>query len=336
MTTDAYDTANLTELTDQNGWAPIRQALGVQSVGVNGWSAREAGGTLISDHDEIPSGHEELYVVTAGHATFTVDGDEIDAPTGTIVFVRDPAVKRTAVARDADTTVLALGGRPGAVYRPRAWELNGRVMAAFEAGDFETVKQLTAGGLDVYEDRGLLLYNMACAEAQLGELDDALEHLRGAVEERPDFREFATGDEDLVPLRDDPRFAAIVGSYACRDQGNSSDSTVPLTESPGTVPPAIAQTLPLCATTPSPWRGVARSGSASQRRVATSYANTVLIVPPTCSPPTETIRPPIVAAPVPPRGPGTGGRALQRRVRGSHAWTVERFVSIPALRPAIA
>ena len=31
-----------------------------------------------------------------GHALFTVDGEEIDAPAGTIVFVRDPALLRPA------------------------------------------------------------------------------------------------------------------------------------------------------------------------------------------------------------------------------------------------
>ena len=35
-------------------------------------------------------GHQEAYVVIAGHATFSLDGEEIDAPQGTVVFIRDP------------------------------------------------------------------------------------------------------------------------------------------------------------------------------------------------------------------------------------------------------
>ena len=64
--------------------------------------------------------------MTSGHAAFTVAGDEVDGAGGTIVFVRDPAARREAWAREAGTTVVAVGGRPGSAYRPRAWKLNPR------------------------------------------------------------------------------------------------------------------------------------------------------------------------------------------------------------------
>ena len=35
--------------------------------------------------------------VVSGHAVFTVDGQDVDAPVGTLVFVRDPAVIRQPV-----------------------------------------------------------------------------------------------------------------------------------------------------------------------------------------------------------------------------------------------
>ena len=61
--------------------------------------------------------------------------------------------------------------------------------------------------LDRYEDRGALLYNLACAEAQLGETDAALEHLAaGDRPSGPDLAENAREDSDLEPIRDDPRF----------------------------------------------------------------------------------------------------------------------------------
>jgi hypothetical protein len=62
--------------------------------------------------------------------------------------------------------------------------------------------------LDRYEDRGAILYNLACAEAQLGETDAALEHLAAGLKERPDLAEGARDDSDLAPIRDDPRFPA--------------------------------------------------------------------------------------------------------------------------------
>lgn len=207
-----YETATIAGLERPNGWSPIRKQLGVQAFGVNAWTSREAGSTVIHEHDEVPSGHEELYLVAAGHATFTVGGEEIDAPSGTLVFVADPATKRGVVAREAGTTVLALGARRGAAYRPRAWETNVEVFPMFDEGRYEEAKRLLLDALGQYEDQGTLLYNLACAEAQLGNPDAALDYLRAGLEERPDLRDSAAGDEDLAALREDPRFAALVGT----------------------------------------------------------------------------------------------------------------------------
>jgi hypothetical protein len=205
-----YETATIAELERPDGWSPIRKQLGVQAFGVNAWTVHEAGAAVIPEHDEVPSGHEELYLVVAGHATFSVAGEEIDAPARTLVFVPDPATKRGAVAREAGTTVLALGARPGDAYHPRAWELNVDVFPMFDEGRFEEAKQLLLEALGRYDDQGTLLYNLACAEAQLGNRDAALDYLRRGLEERPDLRESARDDDDLSALREDPRFAELV------------------------------------------------------------------------------------------------------------------------------
>jgi tetratricopeptide (TPR) repeat protein len=208
MTETSYETGRIADLERPDGWSPIRRALGVSAFGINAWTAKEAGATIISEHDEQPSGHEELYLVVAGRATFTVGGEEVDAPVGTIVFVRDPAAKRGAVAAEAGTTVLAVGGQPGEAYRPRSWETNADVLPMFESGQYEEIKQVLIEALDRYEDRGAILYNLACAEAQLGETDAALDHLAAGLKERPDLAEGARDDSDLAPIRDDPRFPA--------------------------------------------------------------------------------------------------------------------------------
>ena len=44
-------------------------------------------GTLVNEHDEAGSGQEELYFVIDGTATFEVDGETIDAPQGTFLYV---------------------------------------------------------------------------------------------------------------------------------------------------------------------------------------------------------------------------------------------------------
>jgi hypothetical protein len=52
-------------------------------------------------------------------------------------------------------------------------------------------------------DRGVGLYNLACAHAVAGRLDRARPLLRTAFKLRPDLAEFAKGDPDLVDLRDE-------------------------------------------------------------------------------------------------------------------------------------
>jgi hypothetical protein len=52
-------------------------------------------------------------------------------------------------------------------------------------------------------DRGVGLYNLACAHALAGRLDRARPLLRVAFGLRPDLGEFAKEDPDLVELRDE-------------------------------------------------------------------------------------------------------------------------------------
>jgi hypothetical protein len=115
---------NLPESEEGAVWKPVRHHFDVQAFGVNAWTARAAGDEVIEDHDENGNapGHEELYFVSSGHAKFTVDGDEVDAPAGTFVYVPTPGVRRKAVAKEPGTTVLALGGWTGRPFKVSAWE----------------------------------------------------------------------------------------------------------------------------------------------------------------------------------------------------------------------
>jgi hypothetical protein len=120
---DSYTVVNLSDIAHHKWprWAPIRNALDVRAFGINVWR-HEDGSDVIPEHDEADSGHEELYLVLEGHATFTVDGNEIDAPKGTVVFVREPALTRKAVAKDPETSVLTLGGWSGKPFEVSNWE----------------------------------------------------------------------------------------------------------------------------------------------------------------------------------------------------------------------
>lgn len=57
---------------------------------------------------------------------------------------------------------------------------------------------------------GGVLYNAAWTNASRGDVDEALDMLKRALEMRPDLKSQATGDPDMDPLRDDPRFQTLV------------------------------------------------------------------------------------------------------------------------------
>lgn len=130
MTTDGWSSAALDELVtldeaDLPAWKPVRHSLGLEAFGVNAWVGHSPGDAVIERHDETgeDGGQEELYFVAAGRAAFTIAGERVDAPAGTFVAVRDPAVVRAAVAEAPDTVVLAVGGVRGAAFEPSGWEL---------------------------------------------------------------------------------------------------------------------------------------------------------------------------------------------------------------------
>jgi tetratricopeptide (TPR) repeat protein len=195
-------------------WRPIRRRFGLEAFGMNAYSSASAGGEVVEEHTEEQLQHQEVYVVVRGHATFHLDGDDVDAPAGTLVVLRDPAVRRGATAVDADTLVLAVGGKPGEAFKPSAWESYFSAAPLARAGKFDEAIALMQRDADVHRDQPALLYNLACYEALADRRDDALEHLARAVELSPRFREFAADDEDFAGLRDDPRFSEVLSRPA--------------------------------------------------------------------------------------------------------------------------
>jgi hypothetical protein len=93
-------------------WYPLQHHLGFTAFGANVFVGHEPGQELVGEHDERESGQEELYLVLAGEAVFTLDGETVPAPEGTVVAVTGPDVTRRAVAVVAGTAVLAIGASP--------------------------------------------------------------------------------------------------------------------------------------------------------------------------------------------------------------------------------
>lgn len=194
-------------------WRPVRRTLGIEAFGINAYTAG-AGELVVEEHDETGAGaghHEELYVVVTGHATFTVDGEEIDAPVGTCVFLDDPKERRGARAVEDGTTVLAIGGERGAAFKVSPWEFAFAGVPAWEAERYDEAKALLLEGLELHAGNASLLYNLACVEALMGDKEAALEHLAEAAKNER-FREFAKTDSDFDSLRGDPRFSAALES----------------------------------------------------------------------------------------------------------------------------
>ena len=199
------------ELTDgREPFRPVRHHFGITSFGVNAWTAREVGDRIINEHDESePDGHEELYLVVRGRATFELDGDRVDAPAGTLVFA-PPGVKRTAFAEEPDTTLLALGGSPGKAYEPDGWELWAPLTPLYKAGEYAEAADRGRELVEAHPEYAGLLYNPACVESLAGRTGDAIEHLGLSIDRSEHSRAYAKDDSDFDPIRDEPAFKALV------------------------------------------------------------------------------------------------------------------------------
>jgi tetratricopeptide (TPR) repeat protein len=190
-------------------WRPVRHHFGITSFGVNAFTGENVGDRIINEHDEADE-HEELYLVHQGRARFELDGQGVDAPVGTLVFV-ERGVKRTAFAEEPGTTLVAIGGAPGQAYEPHGWEVWSQLQPLFQAGEYEQVADRGKELLEGHPEYAGVFYNVACAEALAGRKADAIAHLRQAIERSERFRELAKDDSDFDSLRDEPAFKELVG-----------------------------------------------------------------------------------------------------------------------------
>ena len=154
---------------------------------------------------------EELYLVQRGRARFELDGESVDAPAGTFVFVR-PNVKRTAFAEEPGTTLVALGGMPGKAYEAYGWEIWMPLHHLYESGKYAEAA-----------DQGRELIEAHPEYAGAAVQPRVLREPRGAAgrrgqapraRDRPEeqFRSMAAEDSDFDPIREEPAFKELIGS----------------------------------------------------------------------------------------------------------------------------
>jgi tetratricopeptide (TPR) repeat protein len=187
----------------------VRRHLDITAFGVSAFSAPSSV-DVIREHDETllgEAGQEELYIVLNGAATFEIDGESVEAPTGALVYVH-PTAKRKATATEDGTTILVVGGTPGKAYE-LAPEEAAEAFAAYNAGEYEdaVAKQLVV--VEKQPDNPVAHFNAGCFAARAGHADDAIEHLRRAVEINERIKELMATDEDLDSIREDQRFAEL-------------------------------------------------------------------------------------------------------------------------------
>ncbi len=215
MSSKGYDVTHVDELDElpvldgELTWRPIRRHFGISAFGSNAYTA-DRGQQVVEDHTE-KDGHEELYVVLRGRATFTLADEELDAPAGTLVHVL-PGTRRAAVAAEDGTAVMVVGAKPGEVFEPSPWE---DIFAAFSyagSGDFGRARTLIDGVVARHPKRWQGWYNLACFEFRYGDRDKGFEYIQRAAELEPEqVGQFVAGDHDFDAVRDDPRISAITG-----------------------------------------------------------------------------------------------------------------------------
>jgi len=191
------------------GWLPLRLHFGITSFGVHAWQAAQAGDELLSEHDQVLTGHEELWIVVQGAARCMLNNQTLTAPAGTLIHISDPGVRRAAVASEPETIILTVEGAPGASYQPPAWEHLPELAQLRRQGRHEEVLSRGSDLLVTTAATWPVLFHMACAAAAMGDRHQSLTYLRRSAELEPvSVRLYARLEPTLADLIDDLELAS--------------------------------------------------------------------------------------------------------------------------------
>ena len=86
------------------------------SIGIN--EVRFPPGIEGPEHDEVDTGHEEIYIVLEGSGTFTIDGESVPVVVGDYLRVDADATRQAGAGADGMTFLVA-GAKPKPEYDGR-------------------------------------------------------------------------------------------------------------------------------------------------------------------------------------------------------------------------
>lgn len=182
-------------------WVPVRRILDVGAFGINAFRAARAGEAIIEEHVESP-GQEEVYLVVRGGVRFTVDDQVVEGGPGQLVFVPDPRARRSGVAIEDESVVLAVGGWRDEPYHALPWEPIYLAQAPAARGQWKEAIEVLEAEAGDHRETPIVRFRMACYLAQDGNTAKALEELQAALEARPGMAEMAAKEPLLDPLRE--------------------------------------------------------------------------------------------------------------------------------------
>ena len=194
-------------------YRPVRHHLGIQGFGATAWVGAAPGDPIINEYDEDSEPAEELFIVVRGRAIFELEGEEVDATSGTLVFTAQ-GTRRTAVAAEPATTILVIDGTPGKAYDASGWELWAPLRPLYDKGEHVELSARLEDLIAANPQYPMLVYNLACSESLSGRTADAIDHLRRAVGASEKLRADARQDSDFDQIRDEPTFKALIGEPA--------------------------------------------------------------------------------------------------------------------------
>jgi uncharacterized Ntn-hydrolase superfamily protein len=156
-------------------------------------------------------------LVTALEAGQAAGGDRRGQQSAAVIVERTGAAMESREALDR-VVDLRVDDHPEPIMElRRLWGIQQRWDALRAASfhyrslDYDAGIRILEEAAERFPDDATILYDLACYESLDGRREDAVGHVRRAIELEPGYREAAAVDQDFATLRHDDAFRAVVG-----------------------------------------------------------------------------------------------------------------------------